>query len=92
MIDGELEKQYQLNKCTIKYQTSKIRRITLNYGYTPSKVTLRNFIEADVEKMLPDLLRNNILNKPALSLITVTDEIWRRLKKHMAIQHYYPRS
>ena len=42
------------------------------------------YLSRTPKQILPDLLRNNFLDKPALSLIKKVediDELWRRLKK-----------
>ena len=81
----ELVKQQRWKKFNIKYQTSKIQKIQLNYGYILSQYIFQKLhLSRTPKQILPDLLRINFLEKPALPLtknVEDRDEIWRRLKK-----------
>ena len=77
------EKSFQASALNIKLQLFKGYASDLDI-YTFQMEFEKLYSKATPEKMLPDLLKNNYLADPALSLVKSPDEIdeiWTRLKK-----------
>ena len=80
----EIEKQKSFNKSTLGINFGKFKGYSSNldiYSFKDQfeKVHLRE----TPKSLLPDLLKNNFLEEPALSLVknvTDIDDIWKRLK------------
>ena len=93
--DSEIDKHHLCKEKILNIKSAKFSGLnsSRNY-YTFSYEFEKLHLRATPKTMLPEFLRNNYLEDPALSLvknIQNIDEIWRRLKKHMETRRLCPR-
>ena len=80
----EIEKQKSFNKSSLGIKLDKFKGYNSNIDvYTFKDQFEKVHLKETPKNLLPDLLKNNFLDEPALSLVknvTDVDEIWQRLK------------
>ena len=80
----EIEKQKNFNKSALNIKLAKFKGYDSNYDiYTFQDEFKKLYVKSAPKCLLPDLLKNNFLENPALLLVKDVkdiEEIWKRLK------------
>ena len=85
MIEREVDKKAKFNASNLNIKLPIFKGYDSKMGIFSFQIVFENiYLQSTPKKMLPDLLRNNFLDNPALSLVKHVDditEIWKRLKQ-----------
>ena len=91
--DREIDKHQLFKEEILNIKLAKFSGLNSSRAYYTFKDEFEKLhLRTTPKTMLPELLRNNYLEDPALSLvknIQNIDEVWKRLKKYMETQRLY---